>query len=168
MASLSLQGLMDTTNADTRPTNPPRIIILMEYRGIHIEQRQYRLLNHPQPLHCFIPSHAISTTLSPHYYQLFCRARSTTLSPGWAGVPEGAESAEGAASKNIIAIEIVAKELFFQLKASVRMFVGNRIDRHALEKTTDKLEDKSKQDKSVRISEMSLEDVEQCLGMIWR
>ncbi|CDM38295.1 unnamed protein product [Penicillium roqueforti FM164] len=38
------------------------------------------------------------------------------------------------------------------------MFVGNRIDRHALEKTTDKLEDKSKQDKSVRISEMSLED----------
>lgn len=62
----------------------------------------------------------------------------------------------------------MAKELFFQLKASVRMFVGNRIDRHALEKTTDKLEDKSKQDKSVRISEMSLEDVEQCLGMIWR
>ncbi|KAJ5788984.1 uncharacterized protein N7518_005995 [Penicillium psychrosexuale] len=84
---------------------------------------------------------------------------------------EGAESAEGAASENIIAIEIVAKEhheLFFQLKASVRMFVGNRIDRRALEKTTDKLEDKSKQDKSVRISEMSLEDVEQCLGMIWR
>ncbi|KAJ5520280.1 hypothetical protein N7463_000733 [Penicillium fimorum] len=73
---------------------------------------------------------------------------------GWS--TEGAEDVEGAEnadSESIIATEIVAKEhykLFFKLKTS---------------ENTDKLEDKSKQYMSVQISEMSLEDVEQCLRL---
>jgi flagellar biosynthesis/type III secretory pathway ATPase len=81
---------------------------------------------------------------------------------------EGVEDADYATSESIIATEIVAKEhhkLFFQLKTSVRKFLGNLIDQGELKRTTDKLEDKSKQYKSVRISEMSLQDVEKCLHL---
>ncbi|KAI2739733.1 hypothetical protein DTO013E5_8305 [Penicillium roqueforti] len=50
-----------------------------------------------------------------------------------------------------------------RLKTSVRKLLGNHIDRGKLKKATDNLEDKSKQYTSVRISEMSVKNVEQCL-----
>lgn len=79
---------------------------------------------------------------------------------------EGAEGTEGTVSESIIATDTVLKEhhkLFFKLKTSVRKLLGNHIDRGKLKKATDNLEDKSKQYTSVRISEMSVKNVEQCL-----
>ncbi|CDM34653.1 hypothetical protein CBS147339_4767 [Penicillium roqueforti] len=79
---------------------------------------------------------------------------------------EGAEGTEGTVSESIIATDIVLKEhhkLFFKLKTSARKFLGNHIDRHELKETTDKLEDKSKQYKSVQISEINVKNVEQWL-----
>lgn len=96
------------------------------------------------------------------------------MSRGTEGV-EDAEGAEKASSESIVGREIVAKEhhkLFHHLKNSVKKFLGNLIDQHDintkiddLNRKIDELEEQSKRYKSVRMSEMSLKNVQQCLHL---
>ena len=81
---------------------------------------------------------------------------------------ESVDGVECVTNESTDATEIVAKQnhkLFHKLKTQVLKFFDNLIDRHELKEATDELDAKSKQFKTVPISDLSLKEVVKCLKL---